>query len=57
MAEELNKDNQVYNTLSKELEKFYTKTPALAWQQIDPAEMKSVADQAKEEWLTQLMIN
>ena len=47
MAEELNKDNQVYNTLSKELEKFYNKTLSLAWQQIDPAEMKTVADQAK----------
>lgn len=47
MAEELNQDNQVYNTLSGELEKFYTKALALAWQQIDPAEMKTVAEQAK----------
>jgi hypothetical protein len=47
MAEELNKDNQVYNTLSNELEKFYNKALVLAWQQIDPAEMKTVADQAK----------
>lgn len=48
MAEELNKDNQVYNTLSKELEKFYMKALQMAWQQIDPAEMKTVADQAKQ---------
>jgi hypothetical protein len=47
MAEELNKDNQVYNTLSAELEKFYLKALNLAWQQIDPAEMKTVAEQAK----------
>ena len=47
MAEELNKDNQVYNTLSAELEKFYLKALNLAWQQIDPSEMKSVAEQAK----------
>ena len=47
MEEELNKDNQVYNTLSGELEKFYTKALNLAWQQIDPAEMKTVAEQAK----------
>lgn len=47
MAEELNKDNVVYNTLSQELEKFYQKALHLAWQQIDPAEMKTVAEQAK----------
>lgn len=47
MAEELNKDNVVYNTLADELEKFYIKALNLAWQQIDPAEMKSVAEQAK----------
>ena len=47
MAEELNKDNQVYNVLSSELEKFYLKALNLAWQQIDPAEMKTVAEQAK----------
>lgn len=47
MDEELKKDNQVYNTLSFELEKFYTKALSLAWQQIDPAEMKTVAEQAK----------
>ena len=39
MAEELKKDNEVYNTLSTELEKYYLKALALAWQQIDPAEM------------------
>jgi len=47
MAEELNKDNQVYNTLSRELEKFYDKALNLAWRQIDPDEMKSVAEQGK----------
>ncbi len=47
MDEELNKDNQVYNIVSSELEKFYLKALNLAWQQIDPAEMKSVSDQAK----------
>ena len=47
MAEELNKDNLVYNTMSAELEKFYMKALNLAWQQIDPAEMKTVAEQAK----------
>lgn len=47
MAEELNKDNQVYNTVSAELEKFYLKALNLAWQQIDPTEMKTVAEQAK----------
>lgn len=47
MAEELNKDNQVYNTVSAELEKFYVKALNLAWQQIDPSEMKTVSEQAK----------
>lgn len=47
MHEELNKDNQVYNTLSTELQKYYMKALNLAWQQIDPAEMRTVADQAK----------
>jgi hypothetical protein len=47
IAEEINKDNQVYNTLSSELQNFYMKSLNLAWQQIDPLEMKSVAEQAK----------
>jgi len=47
MADELTKDNVVYNTLSAELEKFYMKALNLAWQQIDPDEMKTVAEQAK----------
>lgn len=47
MAEELNKDNQVYNTLSSELQQFYSKALTLAWQQIDPEEMKTVATEAK----------
>ena len=47
VAEELKQDNAFYNLLTGELEKFYAKAMQLAWQQIDPAEMKSVAEQAK----------
>lgn len=47
MTDELNKDNLVYNTLSTELEKLYMKALNLAWQQIDPAEMKTIAEQGK----------
>ena len=47
MADELNKDNAVSNTLSQQLETFYIKTLNLAWQQIDPAEMKTIVEQAK----------
>lgn len=47
MADELKQDNVVYNTLSRELEKFYLLAMNLAWQQIDPQEMKSIADEAK----------
>lgn len=47
VAEELKQDNEFYNLLSKELEKFYDKALNLAWQQIDIAEMKTIADQAK----------
>jgi len=47
MADELKQDNKVYNAISLELEKFYLKALVLAWQQIDPAEMKTVAEQAK----------
>jgi hypothetical protein len=47
VADELKEDNQLYNMLARELEKFYIKSMNLAWQQIDPAEMKTVAEQAK----------
>lgn len=47
MAQELDKDALVYNTLSAELEKMYLKTMTLAWQQIDSAEMKTIAEQGK----------
>lgn len=47
MVDELYQDNQVYNTLSRELQKFYNKALALAWQQIDANEMKTVAEQGK----------
>jgi hypothetical protein len=45
--EELKQDNEVYNAFSKELDTIYLQALELAWQQIDLAEMKSVADQAK----------
>jgi hypothetical protein len=47
MAVLLKEDNLVYNTVLSELEKIYNKTLDLVWRQIDPNEMKIVADQAK----------
>jgi len=47
MADELKQDNVVYNTVSRELEKYYAAAFNLCWQQIDPAEMKTIAAQAK----------
>ena len=47
VADELKQDNEFYNLLSRELEKFYDKAMFLAWQQIEAAEMKTVAEQAK----------
>jgi hypothetical protein len=47
MSDELNQDDLVYNTLARELEKIYLKALNLAWQQIDPEEMKTVAEQGK----------
>jgi hypothetical protein len=47
MADELKQDNEVYNLLARELEKFYTQAMNLAWQQIEAQEMKGVAEQAK----------
>lgn len=47
MADELKQDNQVYNTVSNELEKMYQRALNLAWQQIDVQEMKVVAEQGK----------
>lgn len=47
VAEELRQDNELYNLLARELEKFYGKAMALAWQQIDAAEMQTIAEQAK----------
>lgn len=47
IADQLKHDNQVYNQLSSELEKFYLKTLNLAWQQIDAAEMRIVSEQSK----------
>ncbi|RYE59390.1 MAG: hypothetical protein EOP48_01035 [Sphingobacteriales bacterium] len=47
MSDELTQDNEIYNVLSRELEKYYAKALNLAWQQIDAQEMKTVAEQAK----------
>jgi hypothetical protein len=47
MADELRQDNEVYNILSRELEKYYARALNLAWQQIEVQEMKTVAEQAK----------
>jgi hypothetical protein len=47
VAEELKQDNEFYNMLARELEKFYGKAMQLAWQQIETVEMKTVAEQAK----------
>jgi hypothetical protein len=35
MADELKEDNEVYNILTRELEKYYSKALSLAWQQIE----------------------
>jgi hypothetical protein len=47
VADELKQDTEFYNLIARELEKFYDKAMNLAWQQIDIAEMKTIADQAK----------
>lgn len=47
IADELKQDNLFYNLLSRELEKFYTQSMELAWQQIESQEMKTVVAQAK----------
>lgn len=47
-VEELKQDNAVYNAVARALEKIYNKSLDLAWQQLDPEEMKLVARQAKE---------
>jgi hypothetical protein len=47
VAEELKQDNEFYNLLARELEKFYDKAMNLAWAQIDEREMTTVAEQAK----------
>lgn len=47
VAEELKQDNNFYNTLSRELEKFYDRAMNLAWTQIEAAEMKTVVEQAR----------
>jgi hypothetical protein len=46
-ATELKEDNTVYNLVSEKLDMIYKESMALAWQQIDVAEMKTVADQAR----------
>ena len=47
LADELQQDNAVYNTISREIENIYNQALQLAWQQIDSEEMKGVADEAK----------
>lgn len=47
LAEELRQDNAVYNNLARELETYYQSALALAWQQIEAAEMKTVAAEAR----------
>jgi hypothetical protein len=47
VADELKQDNEFYNLMARELEKFYDKAMNLAWQQIEAVEMKTVAEQAK----------
>jgi hypothetical protein len=47
IADQLKEDGRFYNTMARELEKFYTQAMELAWQQIDVTEMKSVAVEAK----------
>jgi hypothetical protein len=47
VADELKQDNEFYNLMARELEKFYDKAMNLAWQQIETAEMKTIAEQAK----------
>lgn len=48
IADQLAKDNKFYNAFIAELEKFYAYSLNLVWSQLDPAEMKIVANQAKE---------
>lgn len=48
MANQLITDNSVYNTISRNLEIFYSNALELAWKQIDPEEMSIVSKQAKE---------
>jgi hypothetical protein len=48
MATQLTYDNNVYNIVSRELEKFYNYSLDLVWKQIDPEEMKIITKQAKE---------
>lgn len=47
ITDELQKDNAVYNAFAQALEKYYQQAMDLAWQQIEVAEMKTVAEQAK----------
>ncbi len=53
VADELTQDNEFYNLISRELEKFYDKSMKLAWQQIEAEEMNTVAVQAKKADLRQ----
>lgn len=48
MADQLRKDNVVYNKVVEQLEICYNKWLDLVWRQLDPEEMKIVTKQAKE---------
>ncbi|HAZ00600.1 MAG TPA: hypothetical protein DCY97_00270 [Marinilabiliales bacterium] len=48
LAGQLVCDNGVYNTVAREIEKFYAYALDVVWKQIDPEEMKIIEKQAKE---------
>ena len=48
LAQQIRQDNEVYNIVARQLEKYYSNALNLAWQQIDSQEMKEVAKQSKE---------
>jgi len=48
LGEQMIKDATIYNLITKKLQAIYENEMVLAWQQIDPNEMKVIAKQAKE---------
>jgi hypothetical protein len=47
VADELKQDNEFITLWHASSKKFYDRAMNLAWQQIEPAEMKTIAEQAK----------